>query len=166
MDLMHLFARSSAKAGPVAAPAADLDIESLTRQIGSDLLAHGRERRRGVLSSRFWSDRLLQWAMKDPAFKGQLFRFVDVFPMLRDSGQVHEYLREYLSEPGVSRPAWVDLGLKAGGLAKGTLAATTTNRIASLAETFIAGADPLAALPKLESLWNEGIAFSVDLLGE
>ncbi len=168
MDLMHLFTRSPAEAGPVVvgSPAAELDTEGLARQIGGELLAHGREHRPGVLSSRFWSDRLLHWAMKEPAFKVQLFRFVDVFPMLCDSGRVHEYLREYLTEPGVSRPAWVDLGLKAGGLAKGTLAATTTNRIASLAETFIAGTDPLAALPKLEALWNEGSAFSVDLLGE
>ena len=53
--------------------------------------------------------------MKDPAFKVQLFRFVDVFPMLRDSRQVHEYLTECLSEPGVRLPGWMDLGLKAGG---------------------------------------------------
>ena len=78
------------------------DVERLAQQIGKELLARGREHRAGLLSSRFWSDKLMLWAMNDPAFKVQLFRFVDIFPMLRDSRQVHEYLTEYLSHPGVN----------------------------------------------------------------
>ncbi len=150
----------------LALAAGAADVERLTRQIGGEFLARGREHRAGLLSSRFWSDRLVQWAMKDQAFKIQLFRFVDVFPMLRDSRQVHEYLTEYLSQPGVNLSGWMDLGLRAGGLAKGLFAATVSNRIMTLAETFIAGADAASALSKLESLWGDGVAFSVDLLGE
>lgn len=142
------------------------DIERATVQIGRELLADGRKHRAGMFSSRFWSDRLMEWAMKDPAFKVQLFRYVDVFPMLHDSGQVHGYLAEYLSQPGVSLSGWMDLGLKAGGLARGLFAATVSNRITALAETFIAGRDAASALPKLAALWNDGVAFSVDLLGE
>ena len=47
----------------------------------------------------------MDWAMKDPAFKVQLFRFIDVFPMLRTPEQVHEYLCDYLGQPGVTSAA-------------------------------------------------------------
>ena len=104
--------------------------------------------------------------MSDPAFKVQLFRFVDLFPMLKTDKQVYECLVEYLGQPGVRLPGWMGFGLKAGGLAKGALAAAVTGRIKAMAGNFIAGADAAAALPKLEELWDQGIAFSVDLLGE
>lgn len=119
-----------------------------------------------MLSSQFWSDQLMHWAMKDPAFKVQLFRFVDVFPMLQTPEQVHAYLVDYLTQPGVSLPSTMELGLKAGSLAKGVLAKTITARITALAGNFIAGRDAAAALPQLERRWSEGITFSVDLLGE
>ena len=35
-----------------------------------------------------------------------------------------------------------------------------------MAEKFIAGTDAASALPQLKKLWQRGIAFSVDLLGE
>ena len=159
---------------PTAAPSiaavlpqrTDPPLEHLTRQIGQELLGQSRRQRAGLFSSRFWSDQMMTWAMHDPAFKVQLFRFVDAFPMLHSSGQVHEYLVDYLSQPGVTLPGWMQLGLKAGGLAKGVLSAAIANRISALAGNFIAGTDARSALPKLRALWKAGIAFSVDLLGE
>jgi RHH-type proline utilization regulon transcriptional repressor/proline dehydrogenase/delta 1-pyrroline-5-carboxylate dehydrogenase len=35
-----------------------------------------------------------------------------------------------------------------------------------MAAKFIAGEDAESALPALRTLWDEGVAFSVDLLGE
>ncbi len=104
--------------------------------------------------------------MKDPAFKVQLFRFVDVFPMLRTPGQVYDGLIDYLSRPDVSLPPGMDLGLKAGAVAKGLLAKTISNRVTAMAGNFIAGADAASALPRWRKRWDQGIAFSVDLLGE
>ena len=44
--------------------------------------AHAREK--GLLvRAKFWSEKLMDWAMRDEALKVQLFRFVDVFPMLK-----------------------------------------------------------------------------------
>ena len=43
---------------------------------------------------------------------------------------------------------------------------TVTSQITKMAERFIAGTDAASALPSLEKIWNEGVAFSVDLLGE
>ena len=104
--------------------------------------------------------------MKDPAFKVQFFRFIDVFPMLRTAEQVHEVLLDYLGQEGITLPAGMELGLKAGGLAKGLLAKTIAGRITAMANNFIAGTDAASALPSLRKLWDQGVAFSVDLLGE
>ncbi|MHC4399146.1 MAG: proline dehydrogenase family protein [Planctomycetota bacterium] len=141
-------------------------IERRVEEIGTDLLDRARRRRAGVFSSRFWSDKLMSWAMKDPGFKVQLFRFVDVFPMLRTSRQVYDYLVDYLGRLGDSLPGWMRLGMKAGGLAKGVLTKTIANRITAMAGNFIAGADAVSALPVLRKRWKKGIAFSIDLLGE
>ncbi|MBN2580669.1 MAG: proline dehydrogenase family protein [Pirellulales bacterium] len=142
------------------------DVEQRTAEIGRRLLTAARGHRAGVFSSRFWSDQLMNWAMKDPAFKIQLFRFIDVFPMLRTPEQVHSYLTDYLTQPGVTLPPGMGLGLTAGGLAKGIMSKTITGRITAMAGNFIAGTDAASALPTLEKLWRGGVAFSVDLLGE
>ncbi len=141
------------------------DVESATLRIGRELLEAARREGRGLVE-RFWRDPMLDWAMRDPGFKTQLFRFIDVLPMLRSPEQVHEVLVEYLGQPGVALPPGVGLGLKLGGLAKGLFARTLAGQVQSLAERFIAGPDVAAALPKLRRLWQEGIAFTADLLGE
>ena len=156
-------ASASPPASPVPAHTADANqIESWTVEIGRQVLSSARRHRGG----RFWQDQMLGWAMKDPAFKIQLFRFVDAFPALKSSEQIYDCLVDYLSQPGVTLPSWLDAGLRAGRLAKGVVARTLAGQITRLAGTFIAGEDVPGALPKLERMWNEGLAFSLDLLGE
>jgi RHH-type proline utilization regulon transcriptional repressor/proline dehydrogenase/delta 1-pyrroline-5-carboxylate dehydrogenase len=111
-------------------------------------------------------DRLMQWAMRDPAFRTQLFRFVDVFPTLRGARQIQEHLRDHLSQPGVDLPRWLDIGLSAGPLLPSLFARTTSRQIEAMARRFIAGHDEIDALPRLRERWDRGVAFSVDLLGE
>lgn len=134
--------------------------------IGSDLLKRARSHKAGLLSAKFYSDSLMNWSMKDQEFKVQLFRFVDAFPTLKSSEAVHEHLADYLGQPGVKLPPGFELGLKAGGLAKGLMTSTISSQIKGMAGKFIAGTDARSALPGLRDLWNDGIAFSVDLLGE
>ncbi|MHC4908611.1 MAG: proline dehydrogenase family protein [Planctomycetota bacterium] len=144
----------------------DPALERRVIAIGTDFLAESRKHQTGMLSAAFWSDKLMDWAMQDEAFKVQLFRFVDTFPMLKTPEQVHEHLVDYLSQPGVTPPPFMGGALKAGGIFKGTMSKTVAGRITGMAEKFIAGEDAASALPKLTKLWSRGIAFSVDLLGE
>jgi len=159
----------SAAAGPSAlrpaATAVDPAIESRITAIGVAMLDAAR-REKGGLSVQFLKDKLMDWAMKDEAFKVQLFRFVDAFPMLRTPESIHEHLVDYLTQPGVKPPPAFDLGLKVGGIAKGLMARTMSGQITGMAERFIAGTDARSALPTLRALWKRGMAFSVDLLGE
>lgn len=162
---MSLFSRFRKR--PRGLPALDDPaLDARIREIGSDLLTAARGHQKGLLSASFWSDKLMDWAMKDAAFKVQLFRFVDCFPTLKTPEAIHAHFVDYMQQPGVKPPPGLATGLKAGGLFKGTLAKTLSGRITAMANRFIAGEDAAAAAPTLAKLWAGGTAFSVDLLGE
>lgn len=168
---MALFRRSAStpRSSPATAlvePATGRTHEAATRAIGEDYLARARGAQRGLLSSAFWSGRLMDWAMQDEAFKVQLFRFVDCYPMLRTPAAVHETLADYLSQPGVKPPPGMDLVTRAGGFFKGLMNWGIEGQITGMAQKFIAGTDAAGALPRLKEMWSDGMAFSVDLLGE
>ena len=99
--------REASKNVPTAPPAADSPgsadpgspiapvdpaLEGRIVEIGTEFLDRSRGGKAGVLSKVFWSDKLMDWSMKDEDFKVQLFRFVDAFPMLKTPDQVHDHL--------------------------------------------------------------------------
>ncbi|MFM9957190.1 MAG: proline dehydrogenase family protein [Phycisphaerales bacterium] len=174
---MALFSRRAAKpvsvspstaAAPLAGgiPGGGPRREPRINEVGREMLALARGNKTGLLSAKFWSDKLMDWSMKDQNFKVQLFRFVDCFPALRTSDAVYDHLSDYLSQPGVTLPPGMGLGMSAGGLAKGLMTSTISSQIKGMAAKFIAGTDAASALPQLKQLWKDGIAVSVDLLGE
>src|SRR5690349_8439993 len=87
--------------------------------IGAELLERSHHHEKGLLSAKFYADKLLDWAMKDEGFKTQLFRLVDVFPVLRTNEAVYSHIEEYLLAPGVNPPPGFGVGMKLGSLAKG-----------------------------------------------
>ena len=167
---MALFSRRASKPVSVspsrAGTGGGLGGEARIGEIGHEMLGLARGNKTGLLSARFWSDKLMDWSMKDQNFKVQLFRFVDCFPALSTPDAVYEHLSDYLSQPGVTLPPGMGLGMSAGGLAKGLMTSTISSQIKGMASKFIAGTDAASALPRLKQLWKDGIAFSVDLLGE
>jgi RHH-type proline utilization regulon transcriptional repressor/proline dehydrogenase/delta 1-pyrroline-5-carboxylate dehydrogenase len=136
-------------------------------QIGRELLDASAKHDGGkLLSKRFWNDKLMAWAMKDEAFKVQLFRFIDAFPNFQTPEAVHEHLIDFMTQPGVTPPPGMRLGLAAGGAMKTTMAKTITQQVKAMAGNFIAGTDAESAVPTLRRQWDQNLAFSVDLLGE
>ncbi|HYE62973.1 MAG TPA: proline dehydrogenase family protein [Phycisphaerales bacterium] len=140
--------------------------ESRIFELGSEMLRRARGHKSGVLSAKFYSDALMEWSMKDPNFKVQMFRFVDAFPMLRSSEAIYDHLEDYLGQPGVTVPGVIAGAMKAGKLAKGAAVAVIKQQINGMAGKFIAGQDAASAVGGLKQMWDEGVAFSVDLLGE
>lgn len=159
-------AQAPARPGPSRPSGSDGPEDPRIRELGEEILRRAKDHKAGMFSARFYSDKLMNWSMKDHNFKVQLFRFVDAFPMLNTPEAVHSHLADYLGQPGVKLPPGMDLGLRAGGVAKGLMTSTITSQIKSMAGKFIAGTDAHSALPGLRKLWDNGIAFSVDLLGE
>lgn len=166
---MAIFSRKpkapvSVTAAPASPPGAD--IEPRVQELGRQMLDLARGHKTGLLSAKFYSDWLMEWSMKDPNFKVQMFRYVDAFPVLRSTDDKFDVLKDYLSQPGVTAPGPIAAGIAAGGLAKGLFVSTMSKQIEGMAGKFIAGTDAKSALPNLAGYWKDGIAFSVDLLGE
>ncbi len=122
----------------------------------------------GVFNKAYWEGAILEWAMKDPGFKVDMFRFVDVFPSLKTKDQVSQHIKEYLLKDGRELPALISTALKAAtsGLTAGIAQSTMKGQIEGMANRFIVGKDAKEALPVLKKLHKDGIAFTVDLLGE
>ncbi len=127
-----------------------------------------------LFDRKWWSGRLLEWAISDEAFKIQLFRFIDVLPTLKTPAQIKRLVEEYFGEgadmrdaPG-SRPLmrWGMRALSAAGFGAGVTADTIYAQAVQMANQFIVGAGIKDAVPVVAELWTRRIAHSVDLLGE
>jgi RHH-type proline utilization regulon transcriptional repressor/proline dehydrogenase/delta 1-pyrroline-5-carboxylate dehydrogenase len=141
-----------------------LEIEQLGRQI-FDLI----DRDNGAPSlfrDKDFYGRLMEWSMRDPMFKIQMFRFVDVLPTLSSPDDVVRHMAEYLNN--VKTPA---SGILRGALSFGRLlpaipAHLIRQNVLSIANIFICGRDGKSAFPNLRRIWGEGARFTVDILGE
>ena len=63
---------SAGDGGQAIAPH-DPAMEARIQEIGSEFLRRSREDKSGLLSTAFWSDKLMDWSMQDENFKVQLF---------------------------------------------------------------------------------------------
>ena len=109
---------------------------------------------------------LMDWAMKDEGFKTQLFRFVDVLPTLRSSSEVTRHLNEYFDSNQVDLSPALRTALKATSFAGGLFSAGIKSQISGMARMFMPGSDDKEVLASLRKLHEQGIAFTVDVLGE
>lgn len=146
-----------------------VDLESLTRTYGSELFARLDGRGALPFTPSWLDDRLMDWSMADEAVKLQLFRFIDVLPVLRTPETIGRHLREYFAEAGNSLPGWARVGLRwlpRHGLAVQLLAWAAHLNATRLARRFIAGTNLDEALAAVARLRRRKLAFTVDLLGE
>src|SRR5476649_2742316 len=80
-------------------PPPDPVVEKRVREFGEKLLtAMDVAPAPGIFSKKGAYARVMEWSMKDPAFKTQLFRFVDVLPSLDSSAEIVRHLQEYLGD--------------------------------------------------------------------
>src|SRR4051812_3887503 len=86
----------------------DTSLEERVQEVGRELWERIRGEVPGIFNKGYWQGRMLDWAMRDPSFKIDLLRFVDVLPSLQTSEQITRHLKEYLIKYGR------DLGLVMG----------------------------------------------------
>ncbi len=143
--------------------------EEQTQRIGRELWAHLERRRPSVFERRWWLDHILEWAMADESVKVQMFRFVDVLPMLRSHESVTRHLQEYFDEVKTHLPLAARLGLDVStpnSLLGKALALNARTNARKMAERFIAGESVEEVLLSVSKLRKQGLAFTLDLLGE
>ncbi|MCF2972175.1 L-glutamate gamma-semialdehyde dehydrogenase [Synechococcus sp. Nb3U1] len=147
--------------------------ETQTQTIAQSLLASVTGEGKSLLSQwrdqLRWEDRLLAWAMENPHLRAQMFRLIDVLPSLKSKAEVARHLQEYLSDAAVELPGLLKnlLNFADPDSIPGQLAATTlTTAVEALAHRYIAGETLKQVSKTLETLHRQGMAFTVDLLGE
>ncbi len=152
-------------------PQAQADIEPRVQEIGATLYEATLDRGpakavAAYVSGRAIQRRILAQTMADPAFKTQLFRFVDVYPSIRDSGDLLRHLRDYLGAVDPPRPLDRLVATDKRRLPGWAVTRLTEKGIQRMAETLIAGRDATDALPTLKRLRRRHTGFTLDLLGE
>jgi RHH-type transcriptional regulator, proline utilization regulon repressor / proline dehydrogenase / delta 1-pyrroline-5-carboxylate dehydrogenase len=144
-------------------------IETTAQEVGRYIFDRCRQGHARPFERRWWDDRVMAWAMHDEAIKVQMFRFVDVLPMLRSSESVTGHLHEYFHDIRKPLPGAVRLGLAVASprsIAGRALAIAARKNAHSFARRFIAGTnvtEVLAAAMRERKLRR---AFTLDILGE
>lgn len=143
-------------------------LESAIVRIGTHLSKLSAGRAPTVFESRWWSQGVINLAMKDPVFKVQLFRFIDVLPALASDQAVVKLADEYFGamRGNVFGLQWGLKALASTGMGAAITGKSIRHQVEQMAKTFIAGGSVAEALPVLAGLWKDGRAWSVDLLGE
>jgi RHH-type proline utilization regulon transcriptional repressor/proline dehydrogenase/delta 1-pyrroline-5-carboxylate dehydrogenase len=153
---------------PSTTPTASASLEGEINELGRSVFeAMGNVKPRPY-ESRYWSNLLMGWSMKQADFKVNLFRLVDVLPTLPNSAAIAEHVYQYLSPPlAAIHPAlsWA-LGLSRAPLLAGITAMCVKIGVKQMSGMFIAGDSPRTAAATLRRLRKSRFAFTVDLLGE
>src|SRR5919202_750728 len=112
-------------------------------------------------------DKAMDLAAQDAELKAALFRFVDVVPACRSLEDLSRHLVGFLREVE-EPPQPIAVAMKMGNTRAGrrALGLAAAAGVRHMAHRFIVGEDPRAALGVLRDLWKDGVASSVDLLGE
>ncbi len=165
---------ADAEVGEFAAPAMtpsppdpELRIHEIGMQLYEAMVERGPAKAAAsFVTGRAMQRRILTQAMADPAFKTQLFRFVDVYPSIRDSGDLLRHLRSYLGSVDVPRPLDRLVATDKRRLPSWAVTRLTERGMQRMAESLIAGRDATDALPTLKRLRRRHTGFTLDLLGE
>jgi RHH-type proline utilization regulon transcriptional repressor/proline dehydrogenase/delta 1-pyrroline-5-carboxylate dehydrogenase len=145
----------------------DPQIETATRAKGEQLFALMDQQPPPALFSKKGAyARLMDWAMKDPAFKTQLFRFVDVLPTLDSSAEIVRHLQEYLGDKAVELNPALKAGLGVASFAPTLVAGPVKAQVVDMAGQFVAGKDAADLVRQIRKNAGLGLATTIDLLGE
>ncbi|HVJ64272.1 MAG TPA: proline dehydrogenase family protein [Bdellovibrionota bacterium] len=138
-------------------------------EIGKEIFELSNKHQMGLFDKKFWSGKLMEWSMQNRDFKIEMFRFVDVLPALESSEQISEHIKAYFLRSGIEMSGFLKAGMVAattGGITSKIAASTIKKNVTSMAKTFITGENSKDSRETLVGLWNSGIAFTVDILGE
>jgi RHH-type proline utilization regulon transcriptional repressor/proline dehydrogenase/delta 1-pyrroline-5-carboxylate dehydrogenase len=145
------------------------EIEQQTKIIGREIFSRLKTESPSVFHFAWWDEKILDWCMRDETIKVQMFRFIDVLPMLKTGEQVARPLQEYFLDHAEIFPIAVQWGLNFAShrsAAARAVALAVRRNATRMAQRFIAGATPAEALTAIRKLRRQSLAFTLDLLGE
>src|SRR4051794_35041007 len=112
-------------------------------------------------------DKAMDLAAQDEQLRAALFRFVDVVPACRSLDDLAAHLVGFLDEVE-AKPPPLAVAVRMGDSRTGrkALGAASAAGVRHMAHRFIVAESPQGAERVLRELWHDGVATSVDLLGE
>src|SRR3954468_12768182 len=109
----------------------------------------------------------MELAAQDDELRAALFRFVDVVPACRSLDDLAAHLAGFLEEVGDNPPPLaVAMRMADSRTGRKALGAASAAGVRHMAHRFIVAETPRGAERILRDLWHDGVASSVDLLGE
>ncbi len=143
-------------------------LEREVLEFGREIFEEVKKSSLSIFDPHFYSGKLMNWAMQDADFKVQLLRFVDVLPSLSSSASIIRHAQEYFQPVRDRIPGILKWGLDTDpeALTSKVAAQVIKKQVRSMAEQFIAGEDPEGSVGSLRKIRSDGLAFTVDLLGE
>lgn len=144
-------------------------IEARTLELGTMIFEQRQVDQPPIYQRRWWNDRLMDWSMRNERLKVELFRFIDVLPMLSTGRQVADHLHEYMFGVRDCLPTGAHTALavaRSNGLGRAMLASASRIGARDFARRFIAGTN-VEEVMRATSLQREaGCGFTLDILGE
>jgi len=139
----------------------DAEVLKIGRRLASAFPSTSRHPMKAI------DDRAMDFASQDAELRAALFRFVDVVPACRSLDDLARHLTGFLGEVD-DKPMGLDMAMRMGNSRPGraTLGAAAATGVRHMAHRFIVGETPKDAERIMRSLWEDGVATSVDLLGE
>lgn len=144
-------------------------LETTTREIGLEIFRKARMEEPSVWEPLWWERGIIQWLVGDPEIKSRVLRFIDVFPSLKSGKAVARHIREYLPYATARLPRNLRLGravVESALFTPGAAASASRLAVKKMARRFIAGASVEEAAEALDVLLENGMTYTLDLLGE
>jgi len=110
--------------------------------------------------------RMMALSMRDEHFKVQMFRFVEVLPSLRKSGDIVQHLEEYFAGMRNGFAPVIRTGVRVARVVPWISAFILRRNVSGMARQFIAGKNCVDVMKTLRKRRARKIGFTVDLLGE
>lgn len=149
------------------------EIEKELRTIGLRVFNRISGQAPSLFRKSFWAGQMMQWSMSKPHLKKELFRLVDVMPSLETSADIVSHMQLYLSatdiavgNPIIDRFLRFALNTPPNSLRAKIVASAIRKGVSEMAAQFIAGPTARSAALTLKRLRSQGIAYTIDLLGE
>jgi proline dehydrogenase len=140
-------------------------VESEVREIGRSLAAAFPSPARHPIKA--LDARAMERSTEDAELRAALFRLVDVTPATRSLDDLARHLTAYLEDVDEPPPPLrAAMRVAESGAGRRALGAAAAASVRHMAHRFIVAESPRAARRLLAGLWDDGVASSLDLLGE
>src|SRR5260370_42140096 len=141
-------------------------LQSEIEQRGAHILELVDKHPESIVSKAGFYQRMMALSMRNERFKVQMFRFVDVLPSLRSSGEIVQHLEEYFAGMRDGFAPVIQTGVRVARIVPWISAFILRRNVSGMARQFIAGKNREDVMKTLRKRRAQKNGVTVDLFGE